>query len=134
MSDDPLERVKHDPGLRAVLTAARAWGVSPRRFLGWEPTVHVTPQIRGGWTLKADPEWDEESQALAVALAAYEADLCPGCQQPLSETTLPEREGQYVAQLAVRCHRCTASSIGAEKYADTPHAQALLLPVELREP
>jgi hypothetical protein len=131
---DALERLRNDPGLRAVVETARAWGVSPRRFSGWEPAVTVTPLQGGGWRVVREPEWDDESQELALALAAYEADLCPGCRQPLSETTLPEREGRYKAQLAVRCHRCTASSIGADVYAETPHAQALLLPVELVPP
>lgn len=33
-----------------------------------------------------DPEWSLEDRALVDAVQAYEADLCPGCGQPLSES------------------------------------------------
>lgn len=79
-------------------------------------------------------EWDDEAREWALALAAYEADLCPGCRQPLAETTLAENEERYVALPAIRCHRCTASSQAMDRDAEKPHASALLVPIELREP
>ena len=112
--------------------------MSPRRFLGWAPqvtTVHeyddAGRMVRSVTTSEA--EWDDDARDAAVALAAYEADLCPGCRQPLAETTDPAREDRYTAGLAVRCHRCTATERAGEKYQDSPQPGALLIPVEYRE-
>jgi hypothetical protein len=129
--DEALERVKDDPGLRAALEAARSWGVAPLRFFGREPKTHVLRDGDGRELLAREPEWTDEDRALAIALGLYEADLCPGCRHPLSETTKPENEGLYRPLAPIRCHRCTASSMGADRYADSPHASALLLSVEL---
>lgn len=131
---DYLEQIKADPALRVAVETARAWGVSPGRFLGREPAVTVTPTQDGGFRVARAPEWDDEARGLALALAAYEAELCPGCRQPLAETTAPENEGRYVAAAPVLCHRCAASSMAGEAYQDHPHASALLLQVELRDP
>jgi len=42
-----------------------------------------------------------------ASFAAAEADTCPGCQTPRSESEAPENEGRYVVS-AIRCHACTA--------------------------
>lgn len=134
--DSVYERVRDDAGLRAVLKAARTWGISPRRFLGWEPIVthgHVYDCGRLVRTVvTTEVEWDEENRNLAMALAMYEADLCPGCSQPMSETTKRENEGLYVAERAIRCHWCTASHMASEMYAESPQPRALFVPVTLR--
>lgn len=127
-----------DPQLRAIVQAARAWGVSPKRLLGWEPhqvTVHEYDSsgrlARSTTTVEA--EWDDEQRELVFALQAYEADLCPGCQQPLEQTTRSDNEGQYVAGPAIRCHRCTAADQAFKTYENSPAAQALFIPLTLRE-
>lgn len=127
-----------DPQLRAIVEAARAWGISPKRLLGWEPSrVTVYEYDMSGRlarsTTTAEVEWDDEQRGLVFALQAYEADLCPGCRQPLEETTRAENEGRYVAGPAVRCHRCTASDQASRAYEDSPASQALFIPVTLRE-
>ena len=130
--DEWLARVAEDPGLRQTLQAARAWGVSPSRFLGREPAVrHI---VANGLVVRSEPEpeWTDDDRDAALALQAWEADLCPGCRQPLAETTLPEREDLYVPGPAIRCHRCTASERGAERYKDSPQRSALMIPVDLR--
>jgi hypothetical protein len=111
--------------------------VSWRRFNGWEPrseTVHSYDEagrlIRTVTTV--EPEWDDDNRAWAQALLAYEADLCPGCRQPMSETTSADHEGRYVSRPAIRCHRCTASSQASELYREAPQPNALLIPIELR--
>jgi hypothetical protein len=127
---DALERVRGDAFLRAQLRTARAWGVSPGRFLGREPARRFVRDDLGRVArIEVEPEWTDEDRGLALALTVYEADACPGCGQPLSETTRPEREGRYRAGLAVRCHHCTASALGAEPYRDSPQPNALLIPV-----
>jgi hypothetical protein len=133
--NDALERVRGDAFLRAQLRTARAWGVSPGRFLGREPARRLVYDALGRPVrVEAEPEWLDSDRDLALALTVYEADACPGCGQPLSETTLPEREGRYKAGLAVRCHHCTASALGAEVYRESSQPSALLIPVEYVPP
>jgi hypothetical protein len=132
--DEAYDQVRDDPALRAVLETARTWGVSPSRFMGREPHVTVVPLQDGGWRHVREPEWTDEDRDMALALAAYESDLCPGCRHPLSETTRPEREELYVPAQPIRCWRCTAASIAGDAYAEERHASALLLQVDLRDP
>lgn len=66
---------------------------------------------------------------MVMALAEYEAGLCQGCRDRLSETTDPENEDAYRPGLAVRCHKCTASLQGAELYAESPQPGALMIPI-----
>lgn len=127
-----------DPGLRVTVEAARSWGVSPRRMLGWEPvttTVHEYDDagrlVRS--TTTVEPEWGPEDHELALSLLAYEAQLCPGCHAPVGETTAPEREFGYTTE-AVMCHRCVAIGREHERWArsgSAPHA--MLVTARLRE-
>lgn len=94
-----------------MLQAARAWGVSPRRFLGWEPERTTVWQYsdagRIGRTVETmEPEWSEEDRELALALAEYEALLCPGCGGDLEETTKKENEEGYEPLPALICWKC----------------------------
>ena len=134
---DAFDRISQDAGLRAVLKTARAWGVSPRRFLGWEPTRIHTHVYANGSLIRTvesvEDEWDDENRDLAIAYAMWEADLCPGCQRLMSETTKASNEGLYVASTAIRCHACTAHGQASDVYADSPQPQALFIPVELHE-
>lgn len=127
-----------NPGLRAELEAARSWGVSLRRFSGWEPdsvtTYEYDPDGRLVRTVTTvDPEWDGAERDNALALAAYEADLCPGCRRPMAETTDPANEARYVADAAIRCHCCTAQDSARKAYEESPSPSALFIPVHLRE-
>lgn len=131
---DPVAQVAGDPGLRRILEAARAWGVSPRRFLGWEPARVTTYRLDElGRILEAlttvEPEWDDEGRDLALALESYDADLCPGCRHPLAETTRPEAEEWFTPGDLIRCHRCTAAAQTAEIHKDAPHPSAVLFTV-----
>lgn len=81
-----------------------------------------------------EPEWDEDSRGLALALCEYEAGLCPGCRNPLAETTDPRHEDRYFTAEAVRCHRCTATDQASRRYEGSPSPAALLVPVEFRPP
>jgi hypothetical protein len=124
-----------DPALRAAVEAARAWGVPLSRFLGRMPATRHEYDVAGRLVRSIrEPEWTADDRDAAMALLAYEADLCPGCRQPLAETTLAGNEERYVASVAARCHRCTAVAIVSEQVQDRPHASALLIGVELRKP
>jgi hypothetical protein len=130
--------VADDPQLRALVEASRAWGISPKRMLGWEPkqtTIHeydLTGNLARS-TTTTEPEWDQEQRDLVFAFLAWEADLCPGCKQPMVETTKAENEGRYVPGPAIRCHRCTASEQASKPYEGSPSPQALFIPIQLRE-
>jgi len=52
--------------------------------------------------------WDEESRSWALALAQYEAGLCPACGQPMSVCQAPENEGMFEAEPPIRCFSKTA--------------------------
>lgn len=131
-----VQRVRDDAGLRAVLKTARTWGISPRRFMGWEPRQTFAQVYENDRLVRAvvttEIEWDDDSRNLAMAFAVYESDLCPGCSQPMSETTLAENEGAFIPGPAIRCHWCTVSNMASEMYAEAPHAQALFVPVVRR--
>lgn len=132
---DPAE----DPQLRAFLTVARSWGVSPSRFAGITPitrTVYTYDhlgRLHSAVTTE-DPEWSEEDREMAFRLHEYEQSLCSGCNQPLHETSDPANEFAYVpASEPVRCHRCTRAEIEGEKAQKYPHPGALHIPIVLRE-
>lgn len=56
--------------------------------------------------------------------------LCGGCGDSLAETTDPANSQAYVAEVPVRCHKCTARYEQAAHYADQPRdPRALLFPV-----
>lgn len=53
------------------------------------------------------PEWTDDDRALLLALAAYEATLCPGgCGQPRELAWHSHMEGFYEATKWI-CHACT---------------------------
>lgn len=79
-----------------------------------------------------ESEWDEQSQAEMLALAAYRAGLCPNCNGRLEETTAPENEDRYHAELPLQCHKCKTFAVQYDKYRDAPHSHALLHLVKLR--
>jgi hypothetical protein len=111
-----------DPAHRAVIMAARAWGVPVSVFLGRVRTEGV-------------PDWLEEDRRAALDLAEWEAGLCPGCREPLAETTLAENEERYVAEVAGLCHRCVATEQLMTRLEEKkrPYLSALLVSVKLRE-
>ncbi|NUP23602.1 MAG: hypothetical protein HOZ81_47610 [Streptomyces sp.] len=53
--------------------------------------------------------WTEEDRAWALALAEVEADTCPDCGQPWSESTDAANEFEYRAEL-IMCHACATSA------------------------
>jgi hypothetical protein len=67
-----------------------------------------------------EAEWDEKERAWALALLDVEADVCPGCGHPLSETTDPDAEGGYEVEEPTRCHACTPLGKAHEVYKDHP--------------
>lgn len=76
-------------------------------------------------------EWDVDQQAWMLALAGLELDVCGGCGGRLTETTAAEVE--YIPNDPVRCHKCTALYIAAEKSRDSHQPHALMHTARRRE-
>ena len=106
-----------NPEDRAVIEAARSFGVAPSIFLGRE----------------SGPPWTHDDRAAALSLLVWERGLCPGCRQPMAETTNPDNETRYRAEVPLRCHYCVASEIGMDRYQDDPHSSALHIAVVLHD-
>lgn len=112
--------------------ASRSWGVSPSTFLGREPKTVTSQGYNGATVAYTESSWTNDDRDAALDLMAWEAAQCPGCGLPLSETTKPESEFRWRAGLPIRCHRCTAISMGSESAQEHEHPTALLIPVEER--
>lgn len=65
-----------------------------------------------------EPEWTEQDRAEAIALLKVEADTCPGCGEPLSESTHRKAAGGYDVDGPDRCHACAALNAEQDKHKD----------------
>jgi hypothetical protein len=75
---------------------------------------------------RPEVEWDETEVAWMLALADYEASLCPRCGMPREICQSPDTEGRVTVPAPSRCHVTTAI-LGAQKgYAENEHPTALL--------
>lgn len=61
-----------------------------------------------GWTTVHDPEWTEEDMRFGLDWDLDQATACPGCGQPLAESTDPKWHQAYVAE-PVDCHCCATT-------------------------
>jgi hypothetical protein len=62
-----------------------------------------------------EPLWTEDDRAWALALLQVEAEACTGCGQILADSTNPDSEGRWTAEV-LRCHACTTAAHHAEKF------------------
>lgn len=121
-----------DQELKARVTTARTLGISLKRFEGWEPvTVYQRDDAGRVTSSRPEVEWDDDQQGWMLALSALEFDKCGGCGGRLSETTASDVE--YVPNPPIRCHKCTALHIGAEKSRELRQPHALLHTASKRE-
>jgi hypothetical protein len=81
----------------------------------------------------AEPEWADTERDWMVALAVYEAGLCPSCGRPRSVCTDKANEGRFRADLPMRCHATTAALEAQKGYKKSLHPQALLFHALLPE-
>ncbi len=97
------------------MALARAYQV-PRSVMLGQGTRSVTTyeyDVETGRLIRSvtihESPWTAENRGWAAAHEAEIADLCPGCGQPLSESTAME-DGvpahRYVVDLPMRCHSC----------------------------
>ncbi|MFD9124358.1 hypothetical protein [Kitasatospora sp. NPDC059571] len=70
-----------------------------------------------------EPLWTEDDRSWALALLLVEAEVCRGCGHPLDESTDPEQEFGWAAEV-IRCHACATAARTAqafEKGGGDPH-------------
>lgn len=65
-----------------------------------------------------DAEWTDDDRACAQARRRNEADRCPGCGLPMSETTDAKNMGGYEAPYPVQCFACTPLEKRKAEYED----------------
>lgn len=87
--------------------------------------------VQRGWAAPSD-RWSDHDVVLSSALTLYEAGLCPGCSQPLVESTDPAHDphdpagtGRYVVADPVRCYACSAIDAKARLYEKAEQPRAL---------
>jgi hypothetical protein len=81
----------------------------------------------------AEPEWDDDTRALALGLADFEDSLCPACGRPSSVCQNPDNDGRFAVLDPIRCHATTALSIKTDRDREkhTLAPDALLYEVQL---
>jgi len=98
------------------MRSARAQGVSLRRYLGWEPVRYYDS---GTGRVTQEPEYDEWERALWTAFAQWEADRCPDCGQPLSQSLwdpeMPESQRAKWRAVYWQCRACLELENAQEK-------------------
>lgn len=89
---------------RREVETAREWRTPRSVFLG---------RVVG----PGEPLWLPEDRWWALALHDVEAGACRDCGHPLADTTSPDAEGTYSADL-VRCHACVAAAQRVSTFTD----------------
>lgn len=123
-----------DP-LRSILRAVRDWNGPPPTVALGRPVVTTHSYDAASRMVRSETVWwTTEDMEMVAALAAFEAGLCPGCGDPIAETTDPKNEERYDVLDWVLCHKCVARELAARKHANHPHPEALLHTVGLKKP
>jgi hypothetical protein len=68
-----------------------------------------------GMPAPGEPLWLPEDRAWAIALLDVEAEACPDCGQPWSESAAMGAEGTYTADIH-RCWACAAGAVAVEQH------------------
>jgi len=61
-----------------------------------------------GWSEYVESEWDDQQQAIMIALAVWEASRCPACGGDPEECQGAANEFAWRVDGPVRCHRTKA--------------------------
>ncbi len=106
------------------MAVAAAYHIPRSQLLGREPAQIIEYEYdEHGRVARAvvttEPRWTPEDMAWALAWIAEQADLCPGCRLPLSETTAM-RDGEpvhtYTVDLPRVCRACEALAKRQDAY------------------
>jgi len=79
-----------------------------------------------------EPEWDDDERDYMLALAAWEASLCPVCGGPAEECQAPDADRRFKGVPPVRCHRTDAVRRFQEKSSTYPRPEALIWHAEVQ--
>jgi hypothetical protein len=79
---------------------------------------------------ETEAEWDDNERAWAIALKQVEADTCPGCGEPRSESTHRDAEGGYEVDLPIICNACTPLNKARDRYAEAGMDRGLFFEVK----
>lgn len=121
------------------MRAARAQGISYKRFKGWEPrTLHEYDENGRLIASRPEVEWDETEQAWMLALDAREQEeTCPLCGWPREVCQARETENLLEVPLPTRCHVTTAIKRAQEARGAAgggKHDDALIWGAKLKAP
>lgn len=87
-------------------------GIPPSQLDGREPQVTTVYEYRFGRLARSvttsEPRWTEQDRAEMLALSVYRAELCPGCGQPLAESTAHYEVGPEYETHRTTCRACAA--------------------------
>ena len=107
------------------MLTAREWGVSPRRFYGWEPAEVYTFLDANGQPTTSDKastvvveresEWDDFARSAATGLRQYENTTCPSCHGHMSKT-LDDQLIRTVEAQPYECLDCKAIDTRRSQY------------------
>ena len=127
-----------DPATRADVTAARALGISYKRFQGWEPTTTYQYDDTGRMvSSRPEVEWDETEQDWMLALETWERDeVCPMCGWPKEICQAREAETMLEVPPPTRCHVTTAVKRAQDARAQQgggKHDDALIWGAQLKD-
>lgn len=90
-----VEQYRRDPQLRAELRYCAPAGIPHSTFL----------------------EWDADDRDKALAWLAVDDDKCPGCSNPLSESTSFENRTDWQVEV-VTCHACKHRAAKSDQQGD----------------
>lgn len=112
------------PRERFRLKVAERFGVSPRRFEGWEPTethkhYDADDTYTGKTIVTREPEYDDNTRSRLMALVAWDARCCTTCgnydsldPQGATGHTVTAPDGRVFEVEIYRCITC-----GVEQWA-----------------
>lgn len=104
-----------------------AYGIPRSQLLGREPAEITVHEHEDGRLVRSittrEPRWTDEDIAWALAWMEEQADRCPCCGLPLSETTAM-KDGEpahvYTVPKPKRCYGCDALIEAQEEDAKMP--------------
>jgi hypothetical protein len=106
------------------MVVASKYGIPRSQLLGREPAQITTYEYDDSGSVirsitTCEPRWTDEDLAWAVAWILEQADRCPGCSLPLSETTAMQNgrpAHKYRVEPPRICRACEAVAVEQEEY------------------
>src|SRR5574338_721003 len=81
---------------------------------------------------KPGDRWLPSDTIAALAWQSFTDSLCPSCGNSRHESMDPDSDGEWWADLPMRCHACTAIAARAKEYREATAPEALAFSAERR--